>query len=46
MGSLLIAWLCMLCLYFSFEDKVSRKIILPVALVVFFGTLGYWKLLM
>ncbi|CAH1213976.1 hypothetical protein PAECIP111892_03943 [Paenibacillus auburnensis] len=46
MGSILIAWLCMLCLFFAFKDKVSRRILYPVALVVVFGTLGYWTVLM
>ncbi|MDF9843434.1 hypothetical protein M2105_004603 [Paenibacillus sp. PastF-1] len=46
MGSLLIAWLCMLCLFFTFRDKVSRKILYPVALVVVIGTLGCWTILM
>jgi hypothetical protein len=46
MGSLLIAWLCMLCLFIVFKDQVSRKILYPVAAVVICGTLGYWTILM
>ncbi|MNC75280.1 hypothetical protein D3C75_1267850 [compost metagenome] len=46
MGSLVIAWLCMLCLMLTFKDKVSRRIVYPVALVVILGTLGWWTILM
>lgn len=46
MGSLLIAWLGMLCLLVTFKDRLSRKLLYSVALVVLLGTLGCWGALM